>query len=276
MNKSAVVVACCTFGLTILAGTRIEGPVSLVDATGESRYEYVLVNDIVGKVDCLEVVGCKASGIYETRRYLDSAMPKSVVSGTNIVAVSYQILQGGKFRLDHCHGLDVSLASITETNCVLVVGIDGDKAACGHSTCVAHPAGWHSWALVDDDSGLSFVGNSNKRCNFYTGCLDSMRVSFYANEAGAMKIWYEVVDASHCVKVRGWIQGMITGRSFVEKESKVVSGDDGFKPHVEVRQIPAPNEKVEAKTWVGFAVCKGDMSSSYATIMGAFTRHVVD
>ena len=74
VKKSAVVVACCTFGLTILAGTRIEGPVSLVDATGESRYEYVLVTDIVGKVDCLEVVGCKASGIYETRRYLDSAM----------------------------------------------------------------------------------------------------------------------------------------------------------------------------------------------------------
>ena len=271
MEKFALASACLALYFTSPAGTSIEGPIGVVDACGMTEYESVVVDYIVGELDCIEVIGRKAAeGGDEIRRYIDSAMPKFVIACTNEIARYCNVLKGTNFQLKQRNGLEFSLKSISGKKRVLVVSESGEKAGCGLLANGKEPADWHSTTLLDAASGLRYIGSNNKSCDCYGGSSDSTRVSFYANEAGAVKIWYEVVDASYCVKVKGWLYGMIKGDGLVEKESKVVSGDDGFTTHVEVRQIPIPNDKEKTSALVIFALSKGEWSSMCATIMFAF------
>ena len=62
MQKYIVVVTCCALELVCCAGVRITAPVTVIDADGVRQYEHVEVHEIVGAIDCVEIIGHKSDG----------------------------------------------------------------------------------------------------------------------------------------------------------------------------------------------------------------------
>lgn len=264
MEKFALVITCIAAGCYSLAGMRINGPVGVLDAEGESKYHYIDIHDIVGEVDCIQLVGCKSNGLYEIRRYLKSADPKCIMTFTNITARTYETMTRGEYCLRHRHGLDVSLMALSETNRVLVVAKNGETAGEANQADAVDAIDWHSNNIIDNESGLSYWDSC--RSSFIDGSTDSLLVSLYASDAGAVKIWYEVVDVKNTIKAKGWVSGVVKDDNIVEQKEYVVLGSGGIRTFVMLNTIPSLSISHKNRIWLAFGVQVGGARSNLATL----------
>ena len=268
MQKYIVVVTCCALGLMCSAGVRIPGPVTVVDADGGRQYEQVEVHEIVGVIDCVEVIGRKIDGGCERRGYVGSSSARWAVSCTNAVSRPYQDFCGSKCRVNNLPGLDLVWAKVSDTNQVLVVGNGGANKQDDKSLRDPDVVDWEERILVEKETGLNY--RQSQCAEFDDGSNDVMLVSLYADEKGAIKIWYEVVDESRVILAKGWCHGTVAdGRIVGQREASVMRCDD-------LRIVVAPikgtlNASRNNKVWLHFAAKKGN-----ATADVGFMLHVVD
>ena len=264
MQKSIVAATCCALELVCCAGVRITGPVTVIDADGVRQYEHVEVHEIVGAIDCVEIIGRKSDGGCESRGYVDSSSARWVASSTNVVSRPYREFSEGKCDLPNLAGLSLRVSAVSDTNKVLVVGSSCVKKPDGKNAVDSDMADWRQLILVDKETGLGFSQSAGGE--FDDGSNDMLLASLYANANGAVKIWYVVVDAAWKTKAKGWFSAVVeNGKVLGKQETSVMRSDDlriVFKP-IECRAKTSRRHKA----WLHFAVKRGQAEAYVGLVL---------
>ena len=265
--KSCIVFLCCTAALGAYAGLGMNGPITLVDAAGESRYEHLEMHDIIGDVDGVELIGFRECR-YESRGYFQSAAPSWIAADTNVTSRPYQILAGGRHEFLYPFGLGFSLVTPTDTNRLFAVCTERKESSCKGRFGNLDPKGLYRRVMVDASSGLAY-----KACDcgkFDDGSDDRVMVSFYSNETGAVKVWYEVVSGSlNEILAKGWVSGRIEGAQLKEVEKSLVHGGGDVKIQLTVRDVRNRPANVEAKSmsWLHVTIQRENSEVSVGTML---------
>lgn len=265
--KSCIVFLCCTAALGAYAGLRMNGPITLVDAAGESRYEHLEMHDIIGDVDGVELIGFR-EGRYESRGYFRSATPSWIVAGANVTSRPYQILAGGRHEFRRPFGLNFCLVTPTDTNRLFVVGTERKANLCLGRFGDLNPEGLYRRVMVDAASELAYRACCCSK--FDDGSDDRVMVSVYSNETGAVKVWHEVVSGSlNEILAKGWVSGRIEGAQLKEVEKSLVHGGGDVKIQLTVRDVRNRPANVEAKSisWLHVTIQRGNSEVSVGTML---------
>lgn len=250
--KGMIVLLYAAFAANVFAGLRIPGPIKLIDAEGEWWYEDIEIHDIIGDVDGVEIIGHK-DGKSVSRGYSESATPQWEVVSTNIVSRPYQVLECGAYMVTSRCDVTISL-SLSGTNQLLIVG-SRHKPNCKEDLARGLDCKGRYWKfMTDSSSGLAYKGSQGDR--FDDGSGESVVVSFYSNDTGAVKAWYEVVGLKNANLSKGWVTAVIDGERITGVSKSSVCGEDVVEVQLTSRmvqkQVSNPGDKRMSWLQVGF------------------------
>ena len=245
----------------------MNGPITLVDAAGESRYEHLEMHDIIGDVDGVELIGFR-EGRYESRGYFRSATPSWIAADANVTSRPYQILAGGQHEFLYPFGLGFSLVTPTDTNRLFVVCTERKESSCKGRFGNLDPKGLYRRVMVDASSGLAY--KACDRGKFDDGSDDRVTVSFYSNETGTVKVWYEVISGSQNeILAKGWAAGRIECAQLKDVATASVQGGGDIEIQLtvhDVRNLP-PNVEVTSMSWLHVTIKRRNSEVSVGTML---------
>lgn len=256
----------CILTVSGFAGLRMSGPIKVVDAVGEECYEYVEVCNIVGEVDCVEIIGCK-DGKCVSRGYVGSATPKWGVTCTNAITRPYQVFRGGGHEFRCWNGVILSPMMLSETNRLLLVTAESKASFVEENAVGTDGIGLYRRIMVDPMSGLEYKESSLGSFDDESG--DSVLVSFYSNDNGNVKVWYEVVSSLNVVLAKGWLIGRIEGSLVLDSTKASLCGDDTVK--IQVMPLAVKNLPVgfngKGMTWLHVAIRRGNALATVGSMV---------
>lgn len=264
--KRMAVLLCCVGVMSAWAGLKVPGPIQVVDAGGKCRYDYAEVHDIIGEVDAVEIIG-RRDGISESRGYVCSASPAWVLPLTNGVQRSYRILADGQYELKSRHGISVSLIKCSpDEDGRLAVVADGDQSLQPGPLNGLHADDAYARIMMDSSSELQYRSSGSSK--FDDGSGDSVLVSFYSNNTGLVKVWYELVDSANVVLAKGWVSGRIDGGCLVDRTVVSLYGE---KPEVDIypREVNSTLKSFDCKdiAWLHVNIKRGNASASFGEMI---------